>query len=67
LGGYGFPVNSEEYNKIRRWTFWVEAFFYMKDTHTLPNAGGYFDQDGLYMEVFDIIRNVHNKHLSEET
>ena len=38
----------------------------MKDFKILPSTGGYFDQDFLYMDIFNIIKNVHDKYLSEK-
>jgi len=42
-----------------RWQWWIEAFFYMRDTGTLPGCGGYFNQNWKYMEIFSVIRNTY--------
>ena len=42
-----------------RWQWWVEAYFVMNDTHTLPESGGYFNQDWLYMEILNEIRSTY--------
>ena len=49
-----------------RWQWWIETYYTMQELHCLPNEGGYFDQDWLYMEILNLIRTTDIKLQKEE-
>jgi len=51
--------------QYRKWLFWIQLFIMNCDAQYnlryLPEDGGLFDQDWLYMEIFAIIRDEYIK------